>query len=42
MILPRGPYSGHSLDGKGEFDIVGTHTNENIGASFFHYGVSCI
>jgi hypothetical protein len=42
LILPRGPYSGQSLNGKGEFDFEGGPTNHTIGARFFHYGLSRI
>jgi hypothetical protein len=37
LILSRGPYSVHSLDGK--IGAKFTHTNEKIGAKFFHYEV---
>jgi hypothetical protein len=43
LIYPRGPYSGHSLNGKGGFDFRrGPYQYKKIGAIFFYYGLSHI
>jgi hypothetical protein len=34
LILPKGSYFRHSLNGKGEFEIRGIHTNKKLGARF--------
>ena len=40
LIWPREVYSMQSLNGKGDFDFWGGHTNKIIQARFFYYGLS--
>jgi hypothetical protein len=42
LIWSKGAYFGHSLNGKGEFEIRGGPTNKTIRTIFFYYGVSRI